>query len=175
MIHLLKRIQSVLTKIIRYFRKKYWKYRIKSCGKDFTCCSGVIIHSARKLSVGDNVRIGEKSYLNARGGIYVGNNVQMGPRVFMWSSNHNYFAPKALPFDDVQIDKPIVIKDNVWLGANSNIIPGVTIGEGAVVAMCSVVTKDVPDCAVVGGNPAKILKYRDKEIYYKLKTKEITD
>jgi Acetyltransferase (isoleucine patch superfamily) len=54
---------------------------------------------------------------------------------------------------------PIVIKDKVWIGFNSIIIKGVTIGEGAVIGAGSVVTKDVPDYAVVGGNPAKVLKY----------------
>ena len=54
---------------------------------------------------------------------------------------------------------PIVIKDKVWIGFNSIILKGVTIGEGAVIAAGSVVTKDVPDYAIVGGNPAKIIKY----------------
>ena len=66
-------------------------------------------------------------------------------------------------------DTLITIKDFVWLGANVTIVPGITIGEGAVVGAGSVVTKDVPDCAVVGGNPAKILKYRNKEKFYDLK------
>ena len=54
---------------------------------------------------------------------------------------------------------PIVIKDKVWIGFNSIIMKGITIGEGAVIAAGSVVTKDIPDYAVVGGNPAKVIKY----------------
>lgn len=57
----------------------------------------------------------------------------------------------------------IVIKDDVWVGANSLILSGVTIGQGAVVAAGSVVTKDVPPYAIVGGNPAKIIRYRFEE------------
>ena len=160
-----------IIRLIRKIRQIYWKYRLGKCGKNFCCCSGVTIHSARKISVGNSVRIGERSYLNARGGIKIGNNVQFGPQVFIWSSNHNYYSPKKLPYDNKQIDKLVTIEDNVWIGAKASIIPGVTIGEGAVIGMCAVVTKDVPSCAVVGGNPAKVLKYRDIDTYNKLKKK----
>lgn len=144
---------------------------MKSCGQNFECCSGVSIRSSKNVSVGNDVRIGENCFFNASGGLYIGNNVKFGMRVFIWTTNHNYFAPEKLPYDDIAINKKVVINDNVWVGANVSIIPGVNIGEGAVIAMNSVVTKDVPACAVVGGNPAKILKYRDKDVYYKLKNK----
>lgn len=143
--------------------------RFKKCGKNFLCCSGVKIHGAKRISVGNNVRIGEKSYINGNGGISIGDNVKFGPQVFIWTCNHNYYAPKRLPFDDLNFEKPVTIGDNVWIGAKASIIPGVTVGDGAVIAMCAVVTKDVPSCAVVGGNPAKILKYRNIEVYNKLK------
>lgn len=73
-----------------------------------------------------------------------------------------------IPYDHRYIEKAVVIGDYCWIGARSSIMPGVTIGKGVVVAACSVVTKDVPDYAVVGGNPAKILKFRDKNIFEKL-------
>lgn len=156
-------------KTVRNIRQKYWKYRLQACGKNFTCCSGVIIHSAKKIKIGNNVRIGESSYFNGAGEISIGNNVKFGPRVFIWSSNHDYYKPDALPFGSKSHHKKVTIEDNVWIGACASLVPGVKVGEGAVVAMCSVVTKDVPPCAVVGGNPAKLLKYRDIEHYDKLK------
>jgi acetyltransferase-like isoleucine patch superfamily enzyme len=58
------------------------------------------------------------------------------------------------------ITKPITIKDNVWIATGAMVLPGVTIGEGAVVAAGAVVTKDVDDWMVVGGNPAKVIKKR---------------
>jgi acetyltransferase-like isoleucine patch superfamily enzyme len=64
------------------------------------------------------------------------------------------------------------IKDFVWCGNNVTIIPGITIGEGAIIAAGAVVVKDVPDCAIVGGNPAQIIKYRNKEAFYKLKSEK---
>jgi len=154
--------------IIRKIKEKYWTMRLKNCGQNFCCCSGVVIHSAKKMSIGNNVRLGENSYFNAKGGLTIGNNVKMGPQVFIWTSNHNYINPKWLPFDNISIDKPVNIGNNVWIGARAIIIPGVNIGEGAVIGMGSVVTKDVPSCAVVGGNPANILKYRNIETYNKL-------
>ena len=59
--------------------------------------------------------------------------------------------------------KPVRIKRNVWIGANATILPGVTIGENAVVGAGSVVTKDVPDNAVVAGNPARLIRFLDAE------------
>jgi acetyltransferase-like isoleucine patch superfamily enzyme len=66
------------------------------------------------------------------------------------------------------VQKKVVIGNNVWIGMSVCIVPGVTIGEGAVVGMGSVVTKDVPPLAVVGGNPARVLKFRAKEHYERL-------
>jgi acetyltransferase-like isoleucine patch superfamily enzyme len=73
--------------------------------------------------------------------------------------NGNYSMNKD--WNDVDF-KPINIKSNVWIGFDAVIMKGVTIGEGAIVAACSVVTKDVPPFTVVAGNPAKVIKYLDK-------------
>jgi acetyltransferase-like isoleucine patch superfamily enzyme len=107
--------------------------------------------------------------VDSSGRVIIGNNVSFGPQVLVWSVNHSFDTPERLPYDDVHILKEVNIEDNVWIGARSTIIPGVRIGEGAVVGMGSVVTKDVPPCAIVGGNPARIIKYRNKDVYYKLK------
>lgn len=160
-----------ITQIIRKIRYILWKKKLNSCGKDVVCCSKVVMHFCKNISVGDNCRIGEACYFSGQGGIFIGNNVVFGPKVMIWSSNHEYENPKRLPFSGMKM-KPVVIKDNVWVGANVNIVPGVTIEEGAVIGMGAVVTKDVPYCAVVGGNPAKVIKYRNIESYEKLKLKK---
>ena len=77
-----------------------------------------------------------------------------------------------MPYDAIYEVKDVHIGENVWIGADVSIMPGVTIGEGAVVAACACVTKDVPACAVVGGNPARVLKYRDRERYDTLKASD---
>jgi len=154
-------------KIIRFLLNKH---RFKTCGNNITIASGVKIFKAGNLEIGSNVRLGEGTTINASGGVKIGNNVSFAREVLIWTSSHNYYSPETLPFDKQFDLRPVEIKDNVWLGARCTIIPGVTIEEGAVVAMGSVVTQNVPKGAVVGGNPAKILKYRDLEKYDKLKS-----
>ena len=75
-----------------------------------------------------------------------------------------------IPYDESYVYKTVVIGDNVWLGNRVTIVGDVTIGEGVIVAAGSVVCKDVPDYAIVGGNPAKVIKYRDIEHYNRLKS-----
>ena len=103
------------------------------------------------------------------GTVKFGNNFHSGNSCQIITQNHNYDAGEYIPYDDSYIYKTIIIGDNVWLG-NSVIITGnVTIGEGAIVAAGSVVVKDVPDYAIVGGNPAKVIKYRNIKHYLRLK------
>ncbi len=154
---------------IRFFRYLLFKRRLKSCGNRVIFACGVKLVEPKNISIGENVRIGANSILSGQGGIVVGNNVSFGREVLIWSANHNYYSPKSLPYDSTYIKRKVVIEDNVWLGARVSVVPGVRIGEGAVVALGAVVTKDVPKCAVVAGNPAKVIKYRDLDKYNKLK------
>ena len=88
----------------------------------------------------------------------------------MITENHNYEGVK-LPYDETFVKKEIIIGDNVWFGNRVLVVGNVTIGEGAIIAAGSVVVKDVPALAIVGGNPAKVIKSRDTEHYNRLKTK----
>ena len=87
------------------------------------------------------------------------------------TQNHNYDKGEAIPYDSTFEYKEVVIENNVWFGNRVVVVGNITIGEGAIVAAGAVVTKDVPKCAIVGGNPAKIIKYRDIEHYEELKRK----
>lgn len=73
------------------------------------------------------------------------------------SSNHNLVNASAIPYYKVRIHRKVVIKDFVGCGNNATIIPSITIDEGAIIAAGSVVVNDVPNCAIVGGNPAKVI------------------
>lgn len=156
-------------KILSKIKNNILIKRIKTIGSNVKIENDIIIDYPENLTIGNNVKIGIKSRLNAQGEIHIGNNVIFGPNVFLWTANHDYFSPDLLPYGTVVINAPIRIYDNVWIGANVSIVPGITIEEGAVICMGAVVTKDVKKCTVVGGNPAKFIKYRDIEVYEKLK------
>lgn len=109
---------------------------------------------------GKNTHIGERLFMNSgckfqdQGGIFIGNDCLLGHNVTLCTINHN---PGPDRRGDMEF-KPIRIEDKVWLGANVTVCPGVTIGEGAIVAAGAVVTKDVAPRTVVGGVPAKNIK-----------------
>ena len=109
------------------------------------------------------------TFIECSGGVKIGKYFHPGRELTIFSTNHNYNSDKSIPYDEINIEKPVIIKDFVWCGSNVTIVPGVTIGEGAVIGAGAVVTKDVPNYAIVGGNPAKIIRYRNIEKFKKLK------
>lgn len=108
----------------------------------------------RFIQIGKNVFINHACSFLDMGGITIEDEVLIGPKVNLITENHplNPADRKSL------ISKPILIKRNAWIGANASILPGVTIGENAVVAAGAVVSRDVPDHSIVGGVPAKLIK-----------------
>lgn len=122
---------------------------------------------SKTVRVGNNVNFNGMLILGG-GDVLIHNNFHSGRECMIITSNHNYEGD-AIPYDNTYVNKNIEIKDNVWLGNRVLVTGNVIIGEGAIVAAGSVVVKDVPDYAIVGGNPAKIIKYRDIEHYKKLK------
>lgn len=118
-----------------------------------------------------NVRIGDYSSFNpgarfiGKGPINIGRYLHCGHRLTIISTNHRYEDADFIPYDKVRVHKEVHIEDFVWLGDSVTIVPGIRIGEGAIVAAGSVVVKDVPRGGIVGGNPAKLIKYRDLEAF----------
>ncbi len=124
-------------------------------------------------SVNKKTEIGDATVINSlrvigTGACIIGvyNHIAYGCTVI--TSNHNYLG-QGIPYDDTIIEKPVIIGDFVWIGANVTILPGVTIGEGAIIQAGSVVRKDIPALAIVGGNPAVPFMYRDEKHYYQMK------
>lgn len=122
---------------------------------------GVWIEPGRNLVVGDDVDFAIGVIVVTGGGVTIGDRVLIGYRTQIFSTNHAIPPKPGKIFAAGHTKAPVVIANDVWIGANCLIMAGVTIGEGAIVAGGSVVTKDVPAFAIVGGVPAKLIRERD--------------
>lgn len=120
-----------------------------------------------ELHIGDYCNFNGMSFVGS-GKVYIGNYFHSGTECMIITQNHNYEG-EMIPYDHTFVYKNVTIGECVWFGNRVTVTGNVTIGEGAIIAAGSVVCKDVPPLAIVGGNPAKVIKYRDKEHYYKLK------
>ena len=122
----------------------------------------VVKHNA---DISPHISIGDRSELGTRcmihGNVSIGKNVLMGPDVKIFSRNHIYQSLAVPIKDQGKISRPTVIGDDVWIGANVIIFPGVAVGDHVVIGAGAVVTKNVPDYAVIAGNPAQIVKMRN--------------
>ena len=131
----------------------------KSMGEDVTVLKGVSFGS------GTNVEIGDYSSLNCGCWIsndtVIGNDVMMGPEIIILSGSHN-FDRTDIPMREQGAPprRRVCIGDDVWIGTRSIILPGVAIGSHSIIGAGSVVTKDVPEWAIVAGNPAKLIRFR---------------
>lgn len=136
--------------------------------KKIQVCSGITYNSLDLINIEEFVYIGPNAKIFGEGKVVIKSNSILGPNIFIMTSNHD-FEGDFIPYDKNNIKKDVIIDCNVWIGANVQITPGVTVNEGAIIAMGAVVTKDVPKYSIVGGNPAKVIKYRDESHYTKLK------
>ena len=151
----------------------YTIHKLNKRGKNVTICKSVRLESQENISLGENIFIGENTRIIGHGGVTIMNGSILAHNVEIMTRNHNYDSRnlESIPYDSTYIHRKVVIEENVWIGSHVLIVPGVVIGEGAVIAMGAVVTKNVPKYAVVGGNPATIIKYRDNNMYEELKKK----
>ncbi len=131
--------------------RRFWLGR-HSVIESFCCINNAV----GDVTIGDYTRIGIHNTII--GPVCIGNHVNLAQGITITALNHN-FEDASKRIDEQGIStKPVVIGDDVWIGANAVILPGVTIGSHCVVAAGAVVTKDVPDNCVVGGVPAKVIK-----------------
>jgi len=125
-------------------------------GKNVMIDEFVRIDHPKNLVIGDNTFIGRGCFINAAGNVIIGSNILIGPGVKIWSADHR-FSSREIPIcNQGHILSPVVIEDDVWIGVDSVILKGVTIGKGAVVAAGSVVTKNVAAFQIVAGVPASV-------------------
>lgn len=148
--------RSKLSKKMRYFFAKH------------VCTVGKNVNFERfsyftpLLKIGDNSGVGIKCEIY--GPVSIGKNVMMGPEVVIYTSGHSFDRCDIPIIDQGSTEpKPVVIKNDCWIGRRAMIMPGVHISEGCVVGAGAVVTKDIPPFCVVGGVPARIIKNRKEQ------------
>jgi acetyltransferase-like isoleucine patch superfamily enzyme len=123
-------------------------------------CTGVIQEIGSGIRIGNNSALGAYSFLGGQGGITIGDNVIMGPKVNIFSENHEFRDPDILIKQQKPSRKGVIIEDNCWIGANSTIVDGVRIKSGCVIAAGSVVTKDFDNGSILAGVPARLIANR---------------
>lgn len=132
-----------------------WVMQIEM-GEGVAVLLGLRLYTKNGIKIGAHSILDRDCVLDGRGGITIGRNVNLAPEVMLLTAYHD---PDDLE-DFGGVHKPIFIEDHVWLATRAMILPGVTIGQGAVVGAGSVVTKDVEPGMIVAGNPAKVIRPR---------------
>jgi maltose O-acetyltransferase len=143
-------------KKVFYLLKGFYISRlVSSCGSNFRIFGSFSLKNPHKLKLGDNVTINDGVYINAKGGIAIGDNVSISACSIIVSTELDY---KQKIFNQRHIDKPIVIGNNVQIGAGAIVLAGVEIGNNVIVGAGSIVTKNIDDNSIVVGNPARMIK-----------------
>ena len=157
--------QFLPTQPLPIWRFAYWVRRILvkrlflSCGEDVIVKSGVYFGTGKNLTIGDRSQLGKN--LKAEEDLSLGDDVIMGPDVVIMSSSHA-FTKTDIPINrqGASSRRPVIIGNDVWIGTRVIILPGVKVGDKAIIGAGSVVTKNVPPFAIVGGSPAKLIRFR---------------
>lgn len=112
------------------------------------------------ITIGKNSLVDDNTFITAQQSIRIGDNTQISAYTFITDFNHRTQDRRKTILSQGYIQNPVRIGNDVWIGAHTIILPGVTIGDGAVIGAGSVVTKDIPPYSIAVGNPAKIIKQR---------------
>ncbi|KQN33746.1 hypothetical protein ASG37_16475 [Sphingomonas sp. Leaf407] len=124
---------------------------------------GLQVRVPRRIAIGDDVFLAEDVILDGRGGLTIGAHTSINSRAQIWTAQHDWASP-----DFAFVSAPTVIGDYCWISANVVVLPGVTIGEGTVVAAGSVVTKDLEPWILAAGVPARKIRDRPDVRGYRL-------
>ena len=146
---------SVIYRSVRMDTPPYRHFALgrRSVIESFCCINNAV----GDVIIGNDTRIG--LHCTVIGPVVIGSHVNLAQGITISALNHN-FADRTMPIDAQGVTtRPIVIEDDVWIGANAVVLPGVRIGKHAVVAAGSVVTRDVPSCSLVAGVPAVVKKH----------------
>ncbi len=125
-------------------------------------CAGarLSVRAPGQLNIGDRFFVNHYAVIDCHHQIQIGNDVMIGPHAYIGDFDHDLGSCHSPKITSATVTEPVNIGNFVWLGANSVVLKGVTIGDGAVVAAGAVVTKNVPAMMIVGGIPARVIKSR---------------
>lgn len=161
-------MKKLIITIVHFFRKlrgKFWRKIFRSqcasTGRHIGISCFCRVSSAAEVHIGDFFH-SNGLRVSGSGKLLVGNHFHSGENCMIMLGSHDYDTGEAIPYGLKFASKTVTIGDFVWMGTNSSIVGNVTVGDGAIIGYGAVVVKDVPPLAIVGGNPAKILKYRDR-------------
>lgn len=146
--------------LISKLRARSYSLVCAHIGKNVDLLQGVRIMCPAGVRIGNNTGINIHTSLDGHGGLTIGNDVLIGPYCQIYTANHA-FESRVIPMKEQGIKTaPVFIEDDVWLGANVIVLPGVTIGRGAIVGAGAVVSRNVESFHIVAGVPAKTIGVR---------------
>lgn len=163
---LVDRMSALRRMWTRWYQTNLARAKARRCGRGLRVNAPSRFTS--RCTFGDNCNFNGMT-VRGKGMVVFGNNFHSGENCRIITQNHNYDHGTAIPYDATYVLKTVTIGDNVWFGDSVLVVGNVTIGEGAILAAGAVISKDVPACAIVAGNPAQIVKYRDRGHYDRLK------
>lgn len=163
---------TIIAKTIGILKKCIFTLHVKIMAK--SCDSGLCVTELSQVN--NRTVIGKNVHLNGirikgHGPCTIGDNFTCGVECVVHTSNHRWKDARKLPFDDRNEIKPVVIERNVWFGTRVMVLPGVHIGEGAIIQAGSVIYRDVPSLAIVSTHVQKVIGERDRKHYIKLTKK----
>lgn len=157
-------LSYVPSRVFRIALLRLWGARVKW---DVALHHGLQVRAARRLRIDHDAFVAEGVVLDARGGIAIGAHTSINTDVQIWTAQHDWRSA-----DFAYSASPVRIGHHCWISARVIVLPGVSVGDGAVVAAGAVVTKDVEPWTLVGGNPARVLRERPKDLTYDLDAAE---
>lgn len=172
-----KYLESVITFVLNHFvthipckpfRKFCYRIAGMKMGRGCHIDMNEFILASHRIKLGDNCHINQSCFIDGRGGVQICNNVSISHYCRIVTGSHDIQNHSFSYFS-----KPVYIRDYVWIGIGATILPGVTINRGAVICAGAVVTKEVPEYAIVAGIPAKIIGHRNNNLDYTISFSEL--
>jgi maltose O-acetyltransferase len=145
-------------------RRRLLRHFLGHVGRNARILPGLRLTNPEKIRIGSNCNLNYNVFIAGGGEVTIGDWVGFGPDVKIWSVNHRFDDPDTPWQKQGWNSDPVKIEDDVWVAANVFVMPGVTIGHGAILSAGSVVNKSIPPFAIVAGNPARVIGWRRPQV-----------